>query len=270
MYGLLGSNEMVVAILVWLITLVTTYHFVMRTWWFPESASAHGSLLDGQFETTLLVTGVVFILAQVALGYVVWKYRSRPTSGEVTYSHGNNRLEMASILITTIVFYLMVLPGQSIWADLYINVPEGESVQIEVTGQQFAWNIRYPGADGKFGRIRPDLIDDSSGNPLGLDFDDPAAEDDLVLPTMALPVDQPIELLLRSKDVTHSFFVRELRIKQDTVPGLTIPLRFTPTKIGQYEVACAELCGLGHHTMRSFVEVLSETDYRAWLADMAE
>ena len=103
-----------------------------------------------------------------------------------------------------------------------------------------------------------------------MDFEDPTAEDDLVLPIIALPVNQPIELLLRSKDVTHSFFVRELRIKQDTVPGLTIPLRFTPTQTGTFEVACAELCGLGHHRMRTFVEVLSDADYRAWLEEMAE
>jgi cytochrome c oxidase subunit 2 len=173
-------------------------------------------------------------------------------------------------VVTTIVFYLMVLPGQSIWADLYINAPAQDSIQIEVTGQQFAWNMRYPGPDGKFGRTLPELIDDSSGNPLGLDFEDPAAEDDLVLPTMALPVERPIELLLRSKDVTHSFFVRELRIKQDTVPGLTIPLRFTPTQTGTFEIVCAELCGLGHHRMRSFLEVMSDADYRAWLEEMAE
>ena len=246
----LGGINMVVSILIWLITLVTSYHFIVRTWWFPESASAHGHLLDGQFETTLIVTGIVFILAQVALGYLVWKYRQKPSSKKAIYTHGSHRLEMASIVVTTIVFYLMVIPGQSIWADLYINEPAQDSIQIEVTGQQFAWNIRYPGPDGKFGRIRPDLIDDSSGNPLGLDFEDPAAEDDLVLPTIALPVNRPIELLLRSKDVTHSFFVRELRIKQDNVPGLTIPLRFTPTKTGTFEVACAELCGLGHHRMR--------------------
>ncbi len=260
---------MILAVTIWLITLVTAVAFAGRYWWFPPSAASHGAALDGQFVITLLVTGVVFIAAQVALGYLLIRYKDKP-GAQASHSHGSTKMEIVWTSATAILFFLMVLPGQSIWADLYIREAPADALQIEITGQQFAWNMRYPGPDGQFGRTSPELMDDSAGNPVGLDFEDPAAQDDLVLPTMAIPVDRPIELLLRSKDVTHAFFVRELRIKQDTVPGLMIPLRFTATETGQFEIACAELCGLGHHRMRSFIDVLSEADYRQWLADMSE
>lgn len=260
---------MILAATIWLITIVTAVAFAGRYWWFPPSAASHGEVLDGQFNVTLIVTGVVFVVAQLALGYLVLRYKARP-GAKATYSHGDNRLEVVWTVATAVLFFLMVFPGQGIWADLYIREAPADALRIEVTGQQFAWNIRYPGADGLFGATKPELINDSTGNPLGLDFDDPAAQDDLVLPVMAIPVNRPIELLLRSKDVTHAFFVRELRIKQDTVPGLVIPLRFTATDTGNFEIACAELCGLGHHQMRSFIEVLSDADYLQWLQEMAE
>ncbi len=260
---------MVLALTIWLITVVTAVAFIGRYWWFPESAATHGGAVDGQFVITLAVTGVIFVLAQVALGYIIYRYRARP-GGKAEHSHGNNTMEVVWTSATAILFFIMVLPGQWTWADLYIREAPADAVRIEITGQQFAWNMRYPGPDGKFGRTKPELIDDSSGNPVGLDFDDPNAQDDLVLPTMAIPVDRPIELLLRSKDVTHAFFVRELRIKQDTVPGLVVPLRFTANRTGQFEIACAELCGLGHHRMRSFIDVLSNEAYADWLAKMSE
>ncbi|MFQ5741298.1 MAG: cytochrome c oxidase subunit II [Acidobacteriota bacterium] len=260
---------MILALTIWAITLVTTIAFAGKYWWFPPAASAHAGRVDGQFVVTLAVTGAVFLAAQIALGFLILRYRERP-GGTAHYSHGNNKLEALWTTLTTVLFFLMVLPGQGIWADLYIREAPADAIRIEVTGQQFAWNIRYPGADGRFGATRPELMNDSEGNPLGLDASDPAAEDDLVVPVMAVPINRPIELLLRSKDVTHAFFVRELRVKQDTVPGLVVPLRFTATRIGRYEVACAELCGLGHHRMRTFVSVLSEADYAKWLADMSE
>src|SRR5216684_4012988 len=123
------------------------------------------------------------------------------------------------------------------------------ALQIEVTGQQFAWNFRYPGPDGKFGRLKPELVNASGGNPQGLDPADPDGKDDVVVPVMAVPVNREVELLLRSQDVTHAFFVRELRLKQDTVPGMLIRVHFTATETGTYEIPCAELCGLGHYRM---------------------
>ncbi len=260
---------MILAITIWLITLVSVVLTVGKYWWFPELASEHGAALDRQFMLTLVVTGIIFILAQVGLGYLIVRYKDRP-GRTADYSHGNDKLEVVWTLATAVIFFALVIPGQSIWASLHLIPPGEDVVRIEVTGQQFQWNIRYPGADGQFGSTKPELIDDSAGEFLGLDPDDPASRDDLVLPVMAVPVNREVELILRSKDVTHAFFVRELRIKQDTVPGMTIPLRFKPTKIGHYEVACAELCGLGHHKMRSTIQILSDEDYANWLKDQAE
>ncbi len=256
------------AIIIWLITLVSVVLTVGKYWWLPELASEHGVDLDRQFMLTLVVTGIIFVLAQVGLGYLIARYKDRP-GRTADYTHGNDKLEVIWTVATAVVFFALIIPGQSIWASLHL-IPSGEDVvRIEVTGQQFQWNIRYPGADGQFGATKPELIDDP-GNFVGLDPDDPASSDDLVVPIMAVPVNRNIELMLRSKDVTHAFFVRELRIKQDAVPGMTIPLRFKATKIGHYEVACAELCGLGHHKMRSTIQILSDEDYASWLKDQAE
>ncbi len=260
---------MLLAITIWIITLISVILFAGRVWWFPESASSHGAQLDTQFVITLIVTGLFFILAQVFLGYFIVRYRERPGQ-KATYSHGNDKMEVIWTTATTVLFYVMVLLGFQVWIEMYIEAAPENAVQIEVTGQQFAWNVRYPGPDGQFGATSPELIGDSGGNPLGLVPDDPAGRDDIVLPTMAVPVDRPIELLLRSKDVTHSFSVRELRVKQDTLPGMVIPLKFVATKLGRYEIACSELCGLGHHRMRSFIEVLSDDDYAEWLRQQSE
>lgn len=257
------------AFTIWAITTVTVVLFAGKYWWFPESASSHGESVDRQFMYTLWVTGAVFIVAQVALGYLLVRYRERP-GRKAIYNHGNDKMELTWTLATTVLFYVMVIAGQGIWYSLYIEAAPQNALQIEVTGQQFAWNIRYAGPDGEFGPVSPDLINDSSGNPLGLDLQNSAAQDDLVVPTMAIPINRPIELLLRSKDVTHAFSVRELRIKQDTVPGLVIPIVFTATRTGRFEISCAELCGLGHHRMRSFIEVLSEEDYSNWLVEQSE
>lgn len=257
---------MLLAITLWIITLVTVIIFAGRYWWFPELASQHGGAIDEQFVNTLVVTGIVFVLAQVGLGYVIVRYRDRPER-TAHYTHGSNRLEVAWTLATTVLFFGLVIAGQRIWAGLYLDGAPEEALRIEITAQQFQWNVRYPGPDGNFGRTRPELINDSGGNFIGLDPEDPASHDDIVVPTMAVPVNRPVQIVLRSKDVTHSFFVRELRIKQDAVPGMDIPIHFTSTRVGTYEIACAELCGLGHHRMRSTLQVLSDGDFANWLRE---
>jgi cytochrome c oxidase subunit 2 len=147
---------------------------------------------------------------------------------------------------------------------LYATAPPSEAIVVEVTGEQFTWNIRYPGRDGIFGRNDPYLIKDD--NPLGLDNRDPAASDDIVEPALLrLPVNKPVRVLLRSKDTLHSFFLPHFRIKQDLVPGMTIEVWFVPTQPGEYEIACAELCGLGHYTMRGLVRVLPQEQFDQWL-----
>jgi cytochrome c oxidase subunit 2 len=165
------------------------------------------------------------------------------------------------------VFLSLAVLGQRVWAQLHLQDAPPDAVVIEVVGEQFAWNVRYPGADGRFGKNDPALYD-AVANPLGLVSSDPAGADDVVvLNTVAVPVGQPIELQLGSKDVLHSFFVPALRIKQDTVPGMRIPLRFAATRTGTYDVPCAELCGLGHYRMKGTLRVLEPAEFAAWLVE---
>jgi len=164
-----------------------------------------------------------------------------------------------------------------LWAARTNGFPnEADSTVVRVIGQQFAWNIHYPGPDGKFGKASIDKIDMQT-NPLGLDRSDPDAKDDVVtLNQLHLPVNKPVIVRLRSKDVIHGFNVPEFRVKQDAIPGLTIPIWFTPTITTEemrqrtnnpeftYEIACAQLCGLGHYRMRGFVTVETQEEFTKW------
>jgi cytochrome c oxidase subunit II len=256
-------------VLIWLITLVSTYFFVAKTWWLPVGASAAAGWIDGQFTLTFIIVGVVFLAAQLGLGYIVWKYRETPASPPVPYSHGNTKLEIVWTTLTTILFIGLNLMGSPTWASQrYPFDPDPSAVQVEVTGMQFAWYFRYPGADGTFAKTKVSLMDPSAGGEaaVGLDTNDPSAKDDVVTGTMYVPVNREIDVSLRSVDVIHDFFVPQLRFKQDAVPGLNIHLHFKPTQIGEYEIACAELCGLGHYKMHGMVHVVSQEDFDKWLA----
>jgi cytochrome c oxidase subunit II len=257
-----------ILVLIWLITFFSTYFFAAKTWWLPRGVSTSAPWIDHQFALTFVVMGIVFVAAQVSLGYLVWKYRARPSSGPVRYSHGNTTLEILWTGLTAILFIGLNLMGSSVWATERFEPARAGSVPVEVTGMQFAWYFRYPGPDGKFGQTDPKLIDPSSGNEaaIGLNTSDAAAKDDIVSGTMFLPVNREVDLTLRAVDVIHSFFVPSFRFKQDAVPGLAIHMHFTPTEIGDYEIACAELCGLGHYKMHGIVKVISQTDFDKWLA----
>lgn len=256
------------AVLIWLVTLFAVALFSGRFGWFPESISEYGPAIDAQFMRTLVVVGIAFVLSQVGLGYYVWRYRDTG-KGEAVYTHGNTKVEILMMLIVTVVFVTLAVLGQRVWAQMHLQEFPADAVQIEVTGQQFVWNIRYPGPDGKFGRTNPKLINDQE-NPVGVDPKDAASTDDVVsVNRMAIPVNRPIQVTLRAKDVTHSFFVPALRFKQDTVPGLSIPIHFKALKTGEYEIPCAELCGLGHYKMKGFLMVMSDEQYAAWLKERA-
>jgi len=151
--------------------------------------------------------------------------------------------------------------GQRVWASLHLNAPPPGSLQIEVVAQQFSWNFHYAGQDKVFGRTDPGLIDDSALNFVGIDDTDPNSKDDAVVSTLIIPANRPVELILRSKDVTHSFWVPQLRFKQDLVPGMNIRVHFTAVKTGKFELACAELCGMNHYKMKSYLLVLPENEF---------
>jgi len=257
-------------LLIWLITVVSTLCFFVKTWWMPAGASAATGWIDHQFALTFIIMGIVFVAAQMSLGYIVWRYRETKSSRPVAYSHGNTTLEVIWTGLTTILFIGLNLMGSSVWASQRypLDQPDPSAVQVEVTGMQFAWYFRYPGPDGTYGKTKPSLMDPSAGNEaaIGLDTSDAAAKDDVVTGTMYLPVNREVDLSLRSVDVIHSFFVPNLRFKQDAVPGLNIHMHFHPTQIGEYEIACAELCGLGHYKMHGKVHVVSQEEFDKWLA----
>lgn len=248
-------------IAIWVITIASVWMFVSGKWWFPETISEHGKSVDSQFMITIIVVGVAFTVAQVGLGWVVFKFRDNAGAQRATYSHGNNRLEVVWTVVTAIIFISLAVMGQRVWASLNLHSAPPGSAQIEVVAQQFSWNFHYPGKDNVFGRTDPNLIDDSALNYVGLDDTDPNAKDDSVVSTLVIPVNRPVELILRSKDVTHSFFVPQLRFKQDLVPGMGIHVHFTATKIGKYELACAELCGMNHYKMKAYMLVLPENEF---------
>jgi cytochrome c oxidase subunit 2 len=257
---------LLMAVLMWVLMVVITVLFAGNFWHFPELISTYGEI-DNQFYRTLLIVGIAFVLSHIALGYFIFKYRDQGKPAE--YSHGNTRLEVACTILVAIVFIITAFLGQRVWARVHLTEAPPDAVVIEVTGQQFAWNFRYPGPDKKFGNVLPEAIDDQS-NPVGVDPKDPAGKDDIVQQgKMVIPVNKEIKLILRSKDVTHSFFVPGLRFKQDAVPGLQIPIHFIATKTGEFEIACAELCGLGHYKMRGKLTVMDEAGYEKWLKDNA-
>jgi cytochrome c oxidase subunit II len=254
----------VLAVIIWVITLLSVALFLSRKWWFPEAISEHAPALDRQFLITILVVGISFTAAQVALGWAVWKFRDTGKPGDrAVYSHGSNRLEMLWTVITAVVFITLAIMGQSVWAQLRLHDAPPGSYSVEVVAQQFQWNFHYAGADNKFGRTDPTLIDDGSLNFIGLDPEDPASRDDAVTAALAIPVNRPVELKLRSKDVIHNFWVPQLRFKQDLVPGMEIKVHFTANKVGKYELACAELCGQLHFKMKSYMLVLPEDELSA-------
>jgi cytochrome c oxidase subunit 2 len=252
----------ILAIAIWVITILSLWMFLSHRWWFPEAITEHGPHVDTQFVITIIVCGIAFAAAQIGLGWAVWKYRDSADKQRATYSHGNNRLEVLWTVVTAVVFISLAVMGQRVWASLHLHAAPAGSYQLEVTAQQFAWNVRYPGKDNVFGKTDVQYIDDAT-NPVGLVDTDANGKDDVVTPTVVVPVNRPVEIILKSKDVTHSFWVPQLRFKQDLVPGMAIRVHFTATKVGKYELACAELCGMNHFKMKSYMLVLPQADFDA-------
>jgi cytochrome c oxidase subunit 2 len=258
----------------------------MMTEWLglPPLAAAHG----GQIDSLLGWIHVFMLILFVGWGgfflYTLVRFRqSRNPVADYkgVTSHRSTYLEIGVAVVEAVLLIGFAIP---LWAARVDNLPpENEAVVVQVTGEQFAWNVHYPGADRVFGRTDVKLLDLQS-NPLGLDRSDPAAKDDVTtVNQLYLPVNRQIIVRLRSKDVIHSFGVPEFRVKQDAIPGLTIPIWFVPTittadmrtQLGnpefQYEIACAQLCGLGHARMRGFVTVQSAEEFQKWMDEaMAE
>jgi len=229
--------------------------FAARPAWFPLPISSDALLYDRQFSWTLWIIGAAFVVVQILLAYTALNRRSRAVPK-------SRWLEIGWTVVIAAIFLTLAGLGSRGWAKTP-GSPAGKEV-VEVYSRQFAWNFRYPGADGRFGKTRLDLISDSGGNPLGLDPSDPNGSDDIVTASLRIPAGRNVLLLLHSRDVIHDFFVRELRTKQDIVPGMEIPLEIHVDRPGRYEIACAELCGLGHSQMRSFMIVMTGDEFDLW------
>ncbi len=257
------------AIVLTVITLVSTAIFVAHTWWLPVDISAHGHAIDHQLLETMVSSGILFVLSQLALALFVW--RSSGDGRQVkTFPGGVTPMVVIAVVLVGAEILALTFVGSKVWAGIYQSPPDPNSLQIDVQAEQFAFYFRYPGADGRFGSVHPERIDEASGNYFGLDpANDTTARDDIVVPTLGMPVDRPILLTLRAKDVNHAFYVPELRIQQDFVPGLVIPLHFTAIQTGKHEIVCTQLCGLGHYNMRAYVEVMTQEQFDQWLKDRA-
>lgn len=258
---------MFLAVMIWITAVLVAASFAIKRWWFPAAINAHAAQFDSIFSVNLVAMGVIFFVAQALLGWLIWKHRDRGQKAQ--HTEGSTRLEIVWTGLTLVLFLGAGLASTGIWYDAHLSALSDAELKIEVAAKQFAWSFRYAGADGKFGKTDVKLVNDASGNPFGIVESDAAGKDDIVSSALRIPAGRPVRLMLQSRDVIHNFFVRELRIKQDLVPGMTIPFRILADKPGEYEIACSELCGLGHHQMRSVLVVVSQEDYDAWLRQQA-
>jgi cytochrome c oxidase subunit 2 len=267
--GRVTPSGVLLAGLLLILIVVSLYFFIAQPYWFPALASEHGARIDSLFSAVLVVTGIAFVLVQGALGFFVARYGSNGNE-HAAYWHDNPKVEAILLITTAVILTVLVFMGQRVWASIYFADQPQNATIIQITGEQFIWNFHYPGPDGQFGRTDPKLI--TSTNNVGLDRSDPVAKDDIVsIGVMHVPVGKPVRVRLRSKDVIHSFFLPNFRLKQDAVPGMAIEVWFTPNKPGQYEIACAELCGLAHYRMKAALTVdESEEKYNEWLKMAAE
>lgn len=260
-----------------------------------ESASAHGVTLDGLFNTTLFFTGIVFVVTHIALFWFAYKYSGRKGAKASFISH-DNKLEIIWTAIPAVVMCFLVIQGLVAWNEVMADVEPGEDyIEIEATGQQFLWHLRYPGPDGRLGTRNYKLITPGE-NPLGQDWQDQKNLDDMHPGEIVLPVGKKVRVRITAMDVLHNFDLPHFRVKMDAVPGMPTYFVFTPTKTTEeyrqelrkypeyqqlsdkddpksdplwktfeYELACAELCGKGHFSMKKVVRIVSEDEYEDWL-----
>jgi len=232
--------------------------------WLPENVSVFGEGVDHLFRLIYYITAGIFVLVNAIYIVFIIRYRRKRKGEKAYHFHGSNRLELIWTALPFGLFLFLAFYSDGIWKDIrYAERTPNPDLVIEVMAQTYVWHIRYPGSDGVFGARDIRFI--SSTNPFGIDPDDPRGEDDLVLiNSMHVPINRTVLVRLSSMDVIHSFFLPNMRIKQDAVPGQWVDVWFNSRKTGEYEIACAELCGSGHYMMRGVLNVYSQADYDAW------
>ncbi len=253
----------------------------------PFPASEHALKLDYMNSWVHWLMLILFVGWGAFFIFTVIKFRAKANSKADYNGVKSNFSKYAEVGIVVFEAFLLIGFAYPIWSELKTDVPKvtEDTVQVRVIAQQFAWNCHYPGEDGKFGPTKPELVDEET-NPVGLDRSSPAGADDIVtINQLHLPVNKMAMIYLTSKDVIHSFALPEMRVKQDAIPGMSIPVFFTPTKTSTefleeikgtgregkgYEIACAQLCGNSHYRMRGFLTVDTEEEFEAFLAEEAE
>lgn len=244
---------------------------------FPQgSASVEGEKIDSMMWITIVVTGIVFIITQVLLFWFSYKYQASDDRKAFYFAH-STKLELVWTTIPAIVLAVLVVFGLRAWFKLTGDAPKN-SIVVEVTGHQFGWEFRYPGADNVLGKKNYKLT--TGANSLGVDFNDPASQDDIhVSSTMHIPVGIPVKMVINSQDVIHDVGLNHFRLKMDAVPGIPTTQWFTPKittvdmkkKTGNpdftYEISCDQMCGAGHFSMRGVIIVETMEEYKKWLAE---
>jgi cytochrome c oxidase subunit 2 len=235
----------------------------------PAAGSAHAGDVDELMVLVHWLMLVLFVGWGAFFAYVLVRFRR---SAHPIATHQGMRgtwstwIEGGVLAAEIVLLAVFSIPVWSARVDAFPS--EQQSTVVRVVAEQFAWNVHYPGGDRRFGRTDPRLL--GPANPLGLDRSDPAAQDDITtINQLHLPVNRPVIVHLSSKDMVHSFALPQMRVKQDVVPGIAQPVWFTPTQTGQWEIACSQLCGLGHYRMRGFYTIHTEAEYQAWLAKEA-
>lgn len=229
--------------------------------------SAHGAGIDHLIKVLHVFMVVLFVGWGVFLLYCLIKYRRRP-GHKASYESNKSKLpKYAEIAVVGFEVFLLVGLSFPVWSKYKRDFPaDKDALVVRVIGQQFVWNIHYPGEDGKFGRTDPKLA--SGSNPLGIDDKDPASWDDVVsVNQFHIPVNKPIISHISAMDVIHSFGVPVLRLKQDATPGIEVPIWFQAVKTGVFDIVCSQLCGVGHSLMKGVVTVESAEDYQKWFAE---
>ena len=236
---------------------------VWTPWWWTDIAS-NWSAMDDTIILSFWIGGGVFILVCLFMVYCIFRYQYKE-GRRSEYKPEDKKLEKGLTWLTTIGVVALLAPGLVVWNN-YIRVPDN-AIQVEVMAWQWGWKYRLPGQDGKLGASNNRIISDE--NPYGLNIDDPNGKDDVFVESNELHLlkDRPVKILLRSIDVLHNFYVPQFRSKMDAVPGTITYYWFEPNKNGEYEVLCAEYCGVAHYAMRGKVVVEDEGSYNKWLSE---
>jgi len=236
---------------------------IFTPWYWTDIASNWGSM-DDTITLTFWVGGTVFVAVCLFMVYCVFKFSYKPDR-RAEYKPEDKKLEKILTIVTTLGVVALLAPGLVVW-NQYVNVPKS-ALEIDVMAWQWGWQYRLPGEDGKLGNTKVVNINDN--NPFGIIPEDPNGRDDILIQSdeINLKNNRPVKILLRSVDVLHNWYVPQFRAKMDAVPGVVTYYWFEPNKVGEYEVLCAEYCGVGHYAMRGRVFVKNEQDYEDWLQE---